>query len=64
MGFDRKGSISFIHQLNPEESRLPSVSTCLPELRFPVCNKLRDDCDVFKDQMNLAILGSVGFGQL
>ena len=64
MGFERKGTIIFDHIENKQENRLPSVSTCLPQLSLPVCNSLIDDYDVFKEKMNLAVLGSVGFGNL
>ena len=64
MGFDKKGTIVFDHRENTRENRLPSVSTCLPQLRLPVCDSLTEDYDVFKEQMNLAVLGSVGFGDL
>lgn len=64
MGFERKGTIVFDHRENKQENRLPSVSTCLPQLQLPVCNCLTEDYHVFKEQMNLAVLGSVGFGNL
>ena len=41
-----------------------TVSTCLPQLRLLVCDSLAEDYDVFKEQMNLAVLGSAGFGDL
>ena len=59
MGFERKGTIIFDHIENKQENRLPSVSTCLPQLSLPVCNSLTDDYHVFKEKMNLAVLGSV-----
>ena len=59
MGFERKGTIVFDHRENKQENRLPSVSTCLPQLQLPVCNCLTEDYHVFKEQMNLAVLGSV-----
>ena len=64
MGFDRKSSIIFYHREDSKESWLPSVSTFLPKLQLPVCDSLTEDYDVFKEKMNLAVLGSVGFGHL
>lgn len=64
MGFERKGAIVFDHVENTQEGRLPSVSTCLPQLKLPVCDNLCEIYDVFKERMNLAVLGSVGFGNL
>lgn len=64
MGFERKGAIVFDHIENAQEGRLPPVSTCLPQLQLPVCDNLCDIYDVFKERMNLAVLGSVGFGNL
>ena len=64
MGFNKKGTIGFDHRENTRENRLPSVSTYLPQLRLPACDSLTEDYDVFKEQMNLAVLGSVGFGDL
>lgn len=62
MGFDAKITIVFDHKENTRENRLLSVSTCLLQLRLPVCDSLTEDYDVFKEQMNLAVLGSVRFG--
>lgn len=62
MGFTRKGSIVFDHR-ETKESRFPSVSTCLPQFQLPVCNNLTGDYENFKEQMNIAVLGSVGFGK-
>lgn len=62
MGFDAKRTIVFDHKENTRENRLLSVSTCLLQLRLPVCDSLTEDYDVFKEQMNLAVLGSVRFG--
>ena len=64
MGFTAKGIIAFDHSENPQECRLPSVSTCQPMLQLPACDHLTEDYDGFKEKMNLAVLGSVGFGQL
>ena len=64
MGLERKGAMIFDHIENKQENRLPSVSTCLPQLSLPVCNSLTDDYDVFKENTNLAVLRSVGFGNL
>jgi len=63
MGFERRGSIVFIPLENPKESRLPSVSTCIPQLSIPICNYILEDFDNFKKQINLAVLGSMEFGQ-
>ncbi|XP_068751097.1 G2/M phase-specific E3 ubiquitin-protein ligase-like [Montipora capricornis] len=63
MGFERPGSIVFIPLENPKESRLPSVSTCIPQLSIPICNYILEDFDNFKKQINLAVLGSMEFGQ-
>lgn len=62
MGFDEKRTIVFDHKENTRENRFLSVSTCLLQLRLPVCDILTEDYDVFKEQMNLAVLGSVRFG--
>ena len=62
MGFTRKGKIVFDHQDNSQELRFPSVSTCQPMLQLPMCDDLTQDYDSFKEKMNLAVLGSVGFG--
>ena len=64
MGFERKGTIIFDHIENNQENHLPSVSTRLPQPGLPVCHSLTDDYDVFKEKMNLAVLGSVGFANL
>ncbi|XP_067036310.1 uncharacterized protein [Acropora muricata] len=62
MGFTRKGKIAFDHRDNSQELRFPSVSTCQPMLQLPMCDNLTQDYDSFKEKMNLAMLGSVGFG--
>lgn len=62
MGFTRKGKIAFDHRDNSQELRFPSVSTCQPMLQLPMCDDLTQDYDSFKEKMNLAVLGSVGFG--
>ena len=61
MGFTRKGKIAFDHRDNSQELRFPSVSTCQPMLQLPMCDDLTQDYDSFKEKMNLAVLGSVGF---
>ena len=61
-GFTRKGKIAFDHRDNSQELRFPSVSTCQPMLQLPMCDDLTQDYDSFKEKMNLAVLGSVGFG--
>ena len=62
MGFTRKGKIAFDHQDNSQELCFPSGSTCQPMLQLPMCDDLTQDYDSFKEKMNLAVLGSVGFG--
>ncbi|XP_068738220.1 G2/M phase-specific E3 ubiquitin-protein ligase-like [Montipora capricornis] len=64
MGFTRKGKIAFDHRDNSQELRFPSVSTCQPILQLPMCDDLTQDYDSFEEKMNLAVLGSVGFGNL
>ena len=61
MGFERPSSIVFIPLGNTKESRLPSVSTCIPQLSIP--NYILEDFDNFKKQSNFAVLGSMEFGQ-
>lgn len=54
---DVEQSIKF---LSPDgENVLPTVSTCLLILKFPL--NFPTDFNVFKDKMDLAILGSQGF---
>lgn len=62
MGFTRKGKIAFDHRDNSQELCFPSVSTCQSMLQLPMCDDLTQDYDSFKEKMNLAVLGSVGFG--
>ena len=63
MGFTRKGKIAFDHRDNSQALCFPSVSTCQSMLQFPMCDDLTQDYDSFKEKMNLAVLGSVGFGK-
>ena len=56
LGFDKALKIQFMG-----EQRLPQASTCSLSLKFP-----RDltSYDTFKEKITLAILGSVGFGNV
>ena len=58
MGFPIRPTITFIAD---QSSTLPTASTCSLTLRLPLA---LNDYEQFKDRMSLAILNTVGFGQV
>jgi len=59
MGFPVSPKITFISGEDPRE--LPTASTCSLTLRLPLA---LNEYENFKERMTLAILNTVGFGQI
>ena len=59
MGFPVSPNISFIGGDNPRQ--LPTASTCSLTLKLPLT---LTEYDNFKERMTMAVLNTVGFGQV